>query len=202
MTQAKQKEIEFTPYDSWALWEVPSEVATAKNDEERQYLFGKSYQAKSFPTDLLPEELTEHLSQVRYVLVGLNPGNEGDSLVNAQSKFLNFHGLKKSLDYRLAAAIYGTDLWGAFMTDLVPIVESDSRKVQTTQTDVNVLEDHLDRLGIPQTAMLIALGGKSYQALIGKTNRQVQSIPHYSGANGHWQAAITRQKVLAITTSN
>lgn len=43
--------------------------------------------------------------------------------------FLNFHGQKKSLDYRLAAAIYGTPLWGAFMTDLVAINESKSDNV-------------------------------------------------------------------------
>lgn len=193
------KEVEFAPYDSWALWHVPSDIDEAKTDDERQRLFGESYQPKSFPSEQLSEDLETQLSLVRYVLVGLNPGNEGESLAMEEVNFLNFHGLKKSLDYRLASALYGTEMWGAFMTDLVHIVESDSAKVQTSQTDAQTLEAHLDQLAIPDTAVLVALGGKTYQALAGNTRRQVKTIPHYSGANGHWKATTTRQKVLAIT---
>lgn len=197
-----QRDIAFAPYDSWALWHIPSEIESVKSDDERQRLFGEAYEPKSFPSELLPEDLGAHLACLKYVLVGLNPGNEGESLLKEEATFLNFHGLKKSLDYRLAAALYGTEMWGALMTDLVHVAESDSTKVQTSQTDAQALEAHLDDLGIPSTAVLVALGGKTYQALAGHTHRQVTTIPHYSGANGHWQAASTRQKVLAITEVN
>lgn len=196
-----KENLKFNAYDSWAIWETPKNLKEGLTDEERQKMFGEAYIPKHFPIDQLPKNLDDHLKAVEYVIVGLNPGNEGASLVEESEAFLNFHGLKKSLDYRLAAALYGTKLWGAFMTDLIHVVESDSSKVSTDSEDVAYLEAHLDELGISENAVLVALGGKTEKALTGKACRKVVSLPHYSGANGHWRAEKTRQKVEAIASN-
>jgi hypothetical protein len=190
-TTENGKEIHFNQHDSWAIWEVPDADVESMTPEDRQKAFGESYKELSFPTDQLPKNMEETLANVTYVLVGLNPGNEGVENV-AEASFLNFHGKKKSLDYRLAAALHGTELWGAFMTDLVHITESDSNKVNGTQKDVENLEQRLDALSIPKSATLVALGDKAYKALSAFAQRKVARLPHYSGANGHWGAEKTR----------
>lgn len=124
---------------------------------------------------------------MKYVLVGLNPGNTGVTIEKDQM-FLNFHGKKKSMDYRLAAALYGTDMWGAFMTDLVHVNESDSNKVVASKEDVAKLEQHLDDLTIPKAAVLVGLGAATSSFLAEHAERRVEKIPHYFGANGHWNA--------------
>lgn len=196
-----KKNTQFNLHDSWAIWHAPKTDLTNATPEERQLAFGESYQPEMFPSDALPNDLDELLSQTKYVLIGLNPGNEGVSQEN-DATFLNFHGKKKSLDYRLAAALYGTEMWGAFMTDLVHVNESNSSDVSVNDHDVSVLEKHLDELSIPQSAVLVAMGTKSYDALQGKTSRRVVKLPHYSGANGHWKAEKTRQIILDIIASN
>ncbi|BDZ31361.1 hypothetical protein RA086_09090 [Lactiplantibacillus sp. WILCCON 0030] len=187
----------FTTEDSWALWTVPTDSLTDKSDEARQKLFGEVYVPESFPTTLLPANLETALKQVKYVLVGMNPGNAGTEHPNGD--FLNFHGRKQSSDYRLAAAVYGTAAWGAFMTDLASINESDSTQVTFTEKDVTKLEAHLDELGIPADATLIAMGAKTAQPLTQYAQRDVIQIPHYSRANGHWDAAKVHAQLLGLT---
>ncbi|MEE6724927.1 hypothetical protein RAO22_01605 [Pediococcus acidilactici] len=143
------KKLPFNTLDSWAFWDIPPSNIDQLDDEERQTQFGEIYKANHFPKEQLPENLVQALSQVKFVLVGLNPGNAGVTL-DEQQDFLNFHGQKKSPDYRLAAAVYGTPLWGAFMTDLVAIDESNSENVVSGETEVKALEAHLDQLGIPE----------------------------------------------------
>lgn len=192
------EKIPFNTHDSWAIWNVPAEDLSNKTDQERQEVFRSNYIEDDFPMAQLPIELENHLKTVKYVLVGLNPGNAGVTIEDNKA-FLNFHGKKKSLDYRLAAALYGTEVWGAFMTDLVHVDESDSRKVEGNQADVDRLEQHLDELGISTDAVLIALGGKTHKILDNAvTKRRVTTIPHYSGANGHWSAEKTHQLVKEL----
>lgn len=184
----------YNTHDSWALWEVPTESLSQKSDQERQVLFGACYKENVFPIDALSDF---KLSDVKYVLVGLNPGNEGVHTENGH-QFLNFHGKKKSMDYRLAAALYGTELWGAFMTDLVHVNESDSNKVAASKEDVLRLEKHLDELQIPESAVLVGIGAATSSYLEKYAQRRVEKIPHYSGANGHWNATKTRQAIQKI----
>jgi len=191
-------ELPFNTVDSWAIWDTPTESLADKSDSEREKLFGASYQPESFPKNALSDDIAEQLKQVKYVLVGLNPGNAAVKQ-DPNTNFLNFHGAKKSMDYRLAAALYNTDMWGAFMTDLTPVIESDSTKVNPNQSDVDALEAHLDELNIPKDATIVALGGASYEALSAHAKRNVVTIPHYSGANGHWKAENTHAKILEIT---
>lgn len=187
----------FNTLDSWALWDEPAGDISQLDDETRQNQFGEAYQPNHFPKEQLPADLASALSEVKFVLVGLNPGSAGVTL-DEQQEFLNFHGQKKSLDYRLAAAVYGTPLWGAFMTDLVAIDESNSENVVSGEAEVQALEDHLDQLGIPAEAVLVGLGTKAATTLRQFAQRPVEKLPHYSGANGHWKAANTRQAVLKM----
>ncbi|WP_334330473.1 uracil-DNA glycosylase family protein [Companilactobacillus sp. HBUAS59699] len=192
------QELPFNTVDSWAIWNKPETSLNNKSAAEREKLFGESYQPESFPEDALTDNIAEKLQNTEYVLVGLNPGNAAVKQ-DPKTNFLNFHGAKKSMDYRLAAALYDTKMWGAFMTDLTPVIESDSTKVKPSQKDVNNLESHLDELNIPATATIVALGNASNEALAKYAKRNVVTIPHYSGANGHWNAETVHEKVLAIT---
>lgn len=182
-------------HDSFALWNVPNENLSQMSDKEREACFRENYMSEHFPVELLNENIKNTLENMKYVLIGLNPGNEG---VSSNQEFLNFHGKKKSCDYRLAAALYDTEMWGAFMTDLVHDVESDSNQVMTDSDDVKALEIHLDSVGIPKEALLVALGNTSYQVLSKHATRKVVKLPHYSGVNGHWRAEKTREIVFDI----
>lgn len=188
----------FNAVDSWAIWSTPSESLADKSDSEREKLFGASYQPESFPNEALPNDIADQLKQVKYILVGLNPGNAAVKH-DPNTNFLNFHGEKKSMDYRLASAVYNTDLWGAFMTDLTPVIESDSKNVKPNKKDVEILEAHLDELNIPNSATIVALGGKANDILAKYAKRNVVTIPHYSGANPSWNAETVHAKILEIT---
>lgn len=192
------KELPFNTVDSWAIWNTPETSLAGKDAAETEKIFGEAYQPETFPNDALNDNIVETLKNVNYVLVGLNPGNAAVKQ-DPNTNFLNFHGAKKSMDYRLAAALYNTKMWGAFMTDLTPVIESDSKKVKPSQSDVANLEHHLDELNIPQTATIVALGNATNDVLSEYAKRNVVTIPHYSGANGHWNAETVHEKVLAIT---
>ena len=193
--------LQFNAFDSWAYWSVPANVPS--DPEAKQQAFGANYKPETFPLEQLGDDVATKLQQTRYVLIGMNPGN---AVVDhpADKQFLNFHGQKRSMDYRLAAATYGTDLWGAFMTDLSHTIESDSGKVKLTESDVADLERHLDELGVPASATLVALGKPSFELLSKFAKRPVKGIPHYSGANSgagenRWNAEGVHQQILEIT---
>lgn len=187
----------FTKVDSFAFWRVPADADQVQDNQAREALFKDHYLPNDFPTDQLPADLTAYLAQMSYVLVGMNPGN--GLADQPDQSFTNFHGARKSQDYKLAAALYGTALWGAFMTDLSETVDSNPQHVAFNQQVVTDLESHLDALGIPANATLIAVGqGAHYKNLVKFAHRPVKTIPHYSPSNnGHWTADNSRQKVLA-----
>ncbi|MFC6294703.1 hypothetical protein ACFQH1_05765 [Lactiplantibacillus daoliensis] len=190
-------ELPFTAEDSWALWNLPNASLDDKTDKEREELFANNYQPETFPIELLPDDLEKHLKGVQYVLVGMNPGNAGNDHP-AEGVFLNFHGQKKSADSRLAAAVYGTAVWGTFMTDLSNTIDSDSTRIKFIEANVAQLEAHLDELGIPRDATLIAMGKKTATALDQFATRPVAQIPHYSRANAHWNATDAHALLLSI----
>lgn len=189
----------FTSVDSWAFWNIPAGDLSDKDAKTIEDLFKDSYQENHFPSEMLPTNLEDYLQQTKAVIVGMNPGNAAANQSN--ESFLNFHGQKKSADYRLAAALYNTDLWGTFMTDLSTVIESDSTNVELDQKNVAALEKHLDELGIPEDAVLIALGGKTYKSLEKFAKRPVATMYHYSNANnGHWTAEKAKQQISEILT--
>ncbi|WP_461226356.1 hypothetical protein [Lacticaseibacillus suihuaensis] len=178
----------FNQEDSFAIWPTPPAGTDLTTQVARNAAFKAAYQpgypaAELAALDALSDEAwAAKMAAVRYVLVGLNPGNAGTA-----GHFSNFHGAAKSNDANLAAVVSGTPVWGAFMTDLSQTVESDSSKVRVTPADVAALYQHLDALGIPQDAVVIALHSAVAKAL-GKASAQAlrpfdaatQVIPHYS----------------------
>jgi len=191
--------LKFNSTDSFAYWDAPSENLTGKSPKEREDLFKDSYKEEHFPTELLPDDLEAHLKQTKYVLVGMNPGNAAVDQPK-EDLFANFHGKKASADYRMAAATYGTELWGTFMTDLSHIIESDSTKVDMDQNDVIALEKHLTELGIPADATLIAMGKtQPFTELKKYSTHPVVYIYHYSNSNnGHRTAQVTKDQLDEI----
>lgn len=183
--------------DSFAYWNVPKVDLDSTSAKTREDAFKLAY-TPGFPSeykDILPKA-----SEVKYVFVGLNRGNNGND-----GKLTNFHGLIKSGDYRLAAAAYNTAAWGAFMTDISNEVNSDSSKVTVTTEHVENLIKHLEDIGIPRTAVLIALGRKVYTTLETNkelTHRKIEYIPHYSMQNGHWNADKVHQLLQKITKTD
>lgn len=133
--------------------------------------------------------------------MGLNPGSKGVAVAKDES-FLNFHGQKNSRDSRLAAALYGTKLWGTFMTDLVHIEDSKSSTLNPTAKDVKELELHLSALGIPSSAILVGIGRTTANGLTAYAHHPVEYLPHYAGTNGHWRAENTRKIVMDISKKN
>lgn len=192
MTNAK-----FTSIDSWAIWDVPNDDLTGMTPDEREKSFGANYQPNHFPMDKLTGDIDERLKNTKYVIIGMNQGN---AAINQDSDklFLNFHGNKGSMDYRLAAVLYNTELWGSFMTDVSHAIESTSKDVDITQDDVINLENHLDNLGISKDATLVALGGNVNDALTNYAKHPVKTMYHYSGSNGHWKADKVHEQVMNI----
>ena len=185
----------YTAVDSWLYWSIPSDLTDATPEEAILPLFKENYEP-GFPSDIDKAALDQKLSTVQYVFIGLNPGDAGP----LPELFGNFHGDRKSCDYRLAAITYGTAAWGGFITDLEGSLESDSSKVKVGQANVTALLNHLKDLGIPQSATLIALGSKVYKALEGNlpAGYHLSQLMHYSGMNGHWRFEKERKKVRQI----
>ncbi|HJF86337.1 MAG TPA: hypothetical protein K8V88_02775 [Companilactobacillus farciminis] len=193
MTNAK-----FTSIDSWAIWDVPNADLANMTPDEREKAFGANYQPNHFPMDKLNDDIDERLKNTKYVIVGMNQGNAAVNQ-NKADLFLNFHGNKGSMDYRLAAVLYNTELWGSFMTDVSHVIESSSKDVDITQDDVINLENHLDNLGISKNATLVALGGKVNKALTSYAKRPVKTMYHYSGSNNrYWKADKVHEQVMNI----
>lgn len=189
-----EKKVNYSKVDSWAYWNVPSDLTAETPLEQVEKGFSNAY-TLGFPKDIDTDKLTSGLGNVQYVFIGLNPGNAGP----VPELFGNFHGTPKST-YRLAAAAYGTPAWGGFMTDLIELQESDSSKVAVDESAAKALIQHLDELGIPESATLIALGQKVFAALNGHlpASRHLAQMGHYAGTNGHWKIANEHQRLLEI----
>ncbi|UQS84792.1 hypothetical protein MOO46_05980 [Apilactobacillus apisilvae] len=186
------KKVDFTRYDSIAIWSTPK--STDNLDSNREKLFKESYKEKYF------EESWMNDINLDRVIVGQNPGKEGNKIDD--NSLLAFHWNKNSNDYRLAAALYGTSFWGAFMTDLNSEFNSHSDQVDADVSDVEDLLDKMDKLKINKDAKILSIGGKSFHAFkkynkekygiimhndnydpIEVEGHKVIYIPHYSGSN-------------------
>lgn len=183
--------------NSWAIWNVPADIT--ENDKQDWKLiedkFKRDYKPGFFAD---PDKLYADLTTVKYVIVGQNLGGKGGRINNLD----DFHGQLRSLDYRIAAAIYDTNVWGGFMTDLVdgPIDNPTNEIKPEFFTD---LENRLNLLGIPTNAKIILMGKKPYDVfqkagLIEKSEHPVDWIYHYSGKNSHWDAEQMHEKLLKM----
>lgn len=185
----------YSKYDSWAFWPGTAELTPEMPLKAVEATLKKAY-TLGFPSEIDQTALTAKLPAVQYVFIGLNPGTSGP----AAGQFGNFHGIARSGITRLAAVAYGTEAWGAFMTDLVTTEDSHASNIHIKKPDVDAFLTHLEELGIPESATLIALGGQTFRALqrFLPANRHLETMMHYSGANGYWKPAVEHQKLLAI----
>lgn len=159
-------EKQFKNTDSWAIW---------GNDVEYTAGFPLAELSRTdFPT---PET-------TKYVLVGINPGNDAANGLNYPN---NFHGKKNSSDYRLRDAIRGTDIEEAFMTDADKTIDSDSGNITILPEHIVALFDYLDILKIKKDAKIIFMGTKFQSPLnkLSKDNRNVSDpiYPQYKLIN-------------------
>lgn len=211
----------FNICDSFAIWDIKDEDLKGKSLKERYEYLSKN-DIGAFPENELDKmknytdnQWKEHMSRVKYVIVSLNPGNKaaidknnknGSGMLFENKPFENFHGsnVATSKDYNLAAMIYGTEVYGEYtlLTDSSEYIESDSSETKFSNLyrkhSIEIFEalyDHLDELGVPKEATIIAchsavkkqLGLKSVQKIL-KTRSierpefypDKQTIPHYS----------------------
>ena len=166
---------------SWAVWKLDETGALADDPQ--------------FPIDSAREN-----AHGRAMVVSLNPASAlATEDVDETPDWSNFHSTrKKHNDLFLAAALVGTPLWGAYMTDLHPtIVESNSGRVrpmrENVESAVRSLVDQAKLLG--EVGTIVCVGSKTY-ASVRRHEAMIQAelgdisivrIPHYSRANagGH-----------------
>jgi len=172
----------FSRLDSWAVWDVPNvDNLINKTAVKKASLFKDAYKPNKFPSDEFETDsitLKKRLVTSKYVIVGLNQGNAAAK--EHLEPFWNFHGNLNSPTYRLASVIYGTALWGSFITDLDPTIDSNSQNVHPGPDQVKALEQHLDDLGVPEDAVLVGLGKSAYNTLLASAKRSVFGIYHYA----------------------
>ena len=159
-------------HGSWAVW--GSWDATPPFDRHGNLRF--------------PMHETQHLNKLhgREVIIGLNPAGDGQPPWRIPGReWTNFHWPGKHNDHFLAAAFYGTWLWGCYMTDLIPGThQSKSAEVNPGDRDVEAFMQEASLLGEPDQ-LFVCLGDKTYQALFRSlpADSRVVKVPHYSAAN-------------------
>lgn len=187
--------------DSWAYWQYEPQLAGVTDLAVVEQQFTTQYQP-GFPQEL-PEmtvaQLDQQLKLVNFVIVGA--AQPATSKVTTPQPFQNFHGPLAQRDCRLAAALFQTPVWGAFMTVLPASDRTAKGQPRSTAADVQHLVAHLAALGIPETAALITIGkGSTYQALKKylPARRQLEEIMAYASTNSHWQITEVHEKIQRI----
>jgi hypothetical protein len=156
-------------WSSWALW---AEVGEAP---------------KSNVGDLSIFEGDEFLSRLNaeFVLVGLNIAR-----ADIEKPLANFHSsLSRAQDYKIRYAVKDTQLWGAYMTDVIKdFNEVDSGKLVTYLKKNKQFE--LDNIKIfrkemqdldAENPILVALGDTTYDILVRNVAEfKVLKMKHYS----------------------
>ncbi|GLB46346.1 hypothetical protein WR164_03250 [Philodulcilactobacillus myokoensis] len=137
---------DFTNFDSVAIWEPQNSVNNFDNlnDEEKVKCFKTKNTVKKLDGSSIKTMI--HGMKKDRIIVGKNPGDKGKDIDN--HTLLAFHIQGKSNDASLAAALYNTNFWGAFMTDLNHEYNSNSSNVKAKILDVEHLFDRLKQLNI------------------------------------------------------
>jgi hypothetical protein len=156
-------------WSSWALW---AEVGEAP---------------KSNVGDLSIFEGDEFLSRLNaeFVLVGLNIAR-----ADIEKPLANFHSsLSRAQDYKIRYAVKDTQLWGAYMTDVIKdFNEVDSGKLVTylkknkqfELDNIKVFRKEIQDLSA-EKPILVALGDATYDILVRNIAEfKVLKMKHYS----------------------
>lgn len=159
---------------SWAVWTMPGD--RPKSNTGDLSLF-------SSPSicDILHND---------YVLVALNRAVHGDGSQGACRTWGNFHSEdnRRQNDYKLRHALSDTPLWGAYITDILEMEETDSSCVmkrvknepEWVSENVLRLRHELSLLG--GDPVLVAVGNDAHWLLqehLGK-DFNIVKIPHYA----------------------
>ena len=160
---------------SWTIWAEP---------------VNGNWKTKDAVSDMTPfKEEDELIGSLNgdYIFVALNPAVH--NLLHPQSVWENFHSndSRRSQDYKLRYALYGTDYWGSFITDLyVDIHDTNSGSAMGMVTNARTRAAIDDLCYIRELlgghATIIALGGKTYTVLKKNLPEGVllKKIMHYS----------------------
>jgi len=156
-------------WSSWALWADVEEAP------------------KSNVGDLSIFEGDEFLSRLNaeFVLVGLNIAR-----ADIEKPLANFHSsLSRAQDYKIRYAVKDTQLWGAYMTDVIKdFNEVDSGKLVTylkknkqfELDNIEVFRKEIQDLGA-ENPILVALGDATYDILVRNVAEfKVLKMKHYS----------------------
>lgn len=186
-------QLKYADHASWAVWGVlsPNDPFTAASDLN------------------LPAVTPQLLQILRrdIVLLGLNPGN-----AHTAGTWEAFHGAGRSQMHRVAEALRGTRVWGAYMTDLFPrIIESDSAVVDELVKDPAVVRQNIEGFlqelaDLGATAPVICCFGSrtadhartflTGSSRITERSYRVVKLDHYSGSN----RKLNRAKQLGLST--
>ena len=194
---------DYSGLGSWAVWESEREDGSFKND-------------KDIKIDIDFSLYKNELQKTNTVILAMNPGGtfiEKDAeTATRKIKFGdynwgNFHS-QGGNDSRLAEALRNTPEWGSYMTDIFPIVGSDSETITkfiNNKKNENVVqrlihefdEEMLLLFSGKSEIELLCIGDKSFKwakkFLVGRNSKisglkntyKIYQLPHYSGsANG------------------
>lgn len=137
------------PWASWAVWDDSFPDGDCVEDHPKQLVEFVRTRIEQLTTDV--------------VLLGLNRSDD------LSTPFENFHAPTRThYDYRLKETIQDQGLQrlqGAYMTDLVDEVDSDSHRIDVTEDDADVLLSQLRLLGNSEYHV-VCFGNKPFDALV------------------------------------
>lgn len=165
---------EYGDHASWAVWTMPDKGPKSNTGD---------LSAFSSP-DIC------HVLNNDYVLVALNRAVHGDGSQTSCRTWGNFHSEdnRRQNDYKLRHALAGTPIWGAYITDILEMEETDSSCVmkrvknepEWVMENVQRLRHELSLLG--GKPVLVAVGNDAYWLLQEHFDGDydIAKVPHYA----------------------
>ena len=144
-----------------------------------------------------------------FVFVGLNGSGVHNDYLELNNAWFNFHSASpRGNDYKLRYALYGTPLWGSYITDIIKYYpEVDSGKViqyvknnpSVLQQNIVAFREELRLLG--GQPVIVALGGAAYDFLIENLGQEykIVKVKHFSYTIGKEKY---REEILAALSCN
>ena len=180
MSVYNQLKKEYGKESSWAIW----------SDPDGGNWNGKSnVESMSWASD--EKKLVQHLNS-NYIFVAYNPARRDASEDAVIWK--NFHSgdnaqdRRRAQDYKLRKALFDTDYWGSFITDLYSgIIETNSDKARqriTSEDKVNAIEKIKSiRNVLGGNAVIVAIGNKAFRDMykpLHEAGIPLKKIKHYA----------------------
>ena len=161
---------------SWAIWDVPDNLGSSEGIED---------------TDCIKLALNNQKYNQDFIFIGLNPATEN------KDDWKSFHsGEPNSRDYFLRNALWDTEYWGSYLTDLLfDKVGSNSNEIlddyfkMDAEEKKTFLSPYIERIRmikkqINEHAVIIAIGKYAHELLKLGLNEDeknsLKKITHYS----------------------